>query len=136
MAQVPDFGASLSQGMHAAAAYAIMKADVNLKAANTALTDAKTTLAENLIPGAEGIAAITTQLSNLAKAATNLVGKSQQGYESMIMEMRGAMTDLFEKAASMGKQGQEIIVNIQNDIGDRYQKGVKLLEDSMNNWSN
>lgn len=131
MAGVPDYGSAFSQGLSAGSAYDVSQADINLKRANTSLTDAKATLAENLIPGAEGIAAITTQLANLAKAATNLVGKSTAGYEDMLLEMRSTMTDLFEKAAAMGKNGQEIIVNIQNDLGNQFQEGIKELQRSI-----
>lgn len=89
-------------------------------------------MAENLIPGAEGIAAITTQLANLAKAATNLVGKSQAGYEDMLLEMRSVMTDMFEEAHNMGANAQDIIINIKNDIGSQFDKGIEELESSIN----
>lgn len=139
-ASMPDFGQSITSGLQASTASATGDADINLKNANAALTQAQTVLTENLIPGSEGVATVTEQMSNVAKAVTDLIGQSKAGYKETMGEMSKMVTSLMEKVTELGGDTQTVIYNIKNQIGNGFDKGVQFLEEQLNNtndyWSN
>ena len=137
---MPDLGQSITSGLQASTASATGEADINLKNANAALTQAQTTLAENLIPGSEGVATVTEQISNVAKAVTDLIGQSKAGYKETLGEMSKMVTNLMEKVTELGGDTKTVIYNIKNQIGEGFEKGVQFIEEQMKNtsdyWSN
>lgn len=139
-ASMPDFGQAFTSGLQASTAAATGEADINLKNANAALTQAQTAITENLIPGSEGIATVTTEASNLAKAVTDLIGQSKAGYKETLGEMSKMFTQLMEKVTELGGDTQTVIYNIKNQIGQGFEKGVQFFEEQMKNssdyWSN
>lgn len=139
-ATMPDLGQSITSGLQASTASATGEADINLKNANAALTQAQTTLAENLIPGSEGVATVTEQISNVAKAVTDLIGQSKAGYKETLGEMSKMVTNLMEKVTELGGDTKTVIYNIKNQIGEGFEKGVQFIEEQMKNtsdyWSN
>lgn len=90
--------------------------DTALKAANTALTETKEVLASKLIPGAEAIATVTQQLSNLSSAAVKLYGLDAQEYETKITELVSAGKTLLSEAESKGIDVEIALQKIQNEI--------------------
>ena len=131
-ASMPDMGQSFTSGLQAATASATGEADVGLKNANAALTQAQTTLAENLIPGSEGVATVTEQVSNIAKAVTDIIGKSQAGYKETLGEMSKITTQLMEKISELGGDAKTVIYNIKNQIGNGFEKGIQFIEEQLN----
>ncbi len=87
-------------------------ADVNLTNARKALTNTDRTLREKLIPGAEGIATVTKELSSLVGAAAELIGKDTAGYRKMLEDLQLKMTDWMEKAANVGIPATNIFLRI------------------------
>jgi len=81
---------------------------------NAKLTEAKTILSEAMIPGAEAIAVVTTQIGNMVKAISETIGSSSTGYQEGIREIQSTLTDLFEKLDEVGGNAKETVINIWN----------------------
>ena len=106
----------LTKGIQTAIQQDQATADINLKTANQALTESKTVLSDNLIPGTEAIATVTQQVANLAKAAENLMGKDAQGYQDILLELKSAALESMEKLSQVGGQAEKAINEIQSEI--------------------
>jgi uncharacterized protein YukE len=136
MPSVPDLGSAVTTGLQAATQMGVGEADINLKKANAALTQAQTTLAENLIPGSEGIATITEQFSNLAEAVSNLVGQSTKGYQDVLSSISQTVSDLATKVTEIGGNTKQIIQNVWYNLGEAERSGIEWIEKQLGNtWS-
>lgn len=99
-------------------------ADVNLKNANTALTETKNALSKALLPGAEALATITQQLSNLATAASNLLGSDVGEYQDKLEEIGDYAGEWFEKAKQQGKSIQETLLEVEDKLKGKYKESL------------
>jgi len=108
---------AIASGVSSAVSIAQSSADVALKNANTTLTQTQNKLQEALVPGAEGVETITSELGKLADAVTGIIGQSKAGYEQMLGEMSLAAAEWMNKAAQIGKTAQDIVIKVSNDAG-------------------
>lgn len=126
-AMASGFGNPLGQGVTSALSAMQVGSDVKLKEATRVLTEAKSTLAEALIPGAETVKTITTQLSNIASALENLYGKSAPQYEQIITDLEAAGAELIKKAEGMAMDVQEFKDKILQE--GKYHPGARGIPD-------
>jgi gas vesicle protein len=112
---MPQIQDTVTPAINTALSYMQTDADVGLKQASTALNEAKATLSEALIPGAQAVATITTQLGNLVEAAANLFGKSTAGYEETLIEIKSTAQKLIEKATQQGEDVKAIVDKLKNN---------------------
>lgn len=73
-------------------------ASTDLTAANEALTVANSKLKEALVPGAEGIAVVTEQVSNMIKAVGSFIGRDEAQYRAVIDDVRANIGEWIDKA--------------------------------------
>lgn len=118
-------GAAVNTALNATSTSASNK----LKQAQSALSSSQNKLQEALIPGAEGISIITSELRNLAQAVTGIIGQNSAQYRDTLAEIGNTMAQWFGKAQELGKSAQETIVNIQNEI-NLPAKVINFLKDA------
>ena len=110
--------------------------DIELKAANTVLAETKAVLQEALVPGAESVEILTTQLKNMALAISEMAGKNKAEYKDMLGKMQGTLTDLFMKIDEMGGKTQEIIVNVGSTLKGVSNEALNYLEKTYQDMKN
>ena len=110
--------------------------DIELKQANTVLAETKAVLQEALVPGAESVEILTTQLKNMALAISEMAGKNKAEYKDMLGKMQGTLTDLFMKIDEMGGKTQEIIVNVGSTLKGVSNEALNYLEKTYQDMKN
>jgi len=73
-------------------------ASTDLTQANEALANANAKLREALVPGAEGIAVVTEQVSNMVKAVGSFIGRNEAQYKALIDDVRANIGEWIDKA--------------------------------------
>lgn len=105
--------------------FAKTQADVTLQNANTKLTEAKTTLSENLIPGSEAVSIISTNIAELLGSLDDLLKNYVPSYDAAVKEIETTVKQLIEK----GKNSGNSVINIYNDVKGVIGDKVDQFED-------
>jgi molybdenum-dependent DNA-binding transcriptional regulator ModE len=128
---------AVTTGLNTAMSMANTQSDINLKEANKALAEVNETLRQALVPGAEGVAAVTEQLANLAKAAANLFGSNQAGYEEGLTELTQGVEQLVEHArqsnVDVGKAARTAIEELSKSGNENA--AVKFIKQWWNDFN-
>lgn len=109
-------------------------ADVELKQAQTALTNAQITLSENLIPSSEAKATIATNIADLVKSVDNVIRKDLGDYTEFVGKAKEVVSDLVQKAKEVG-------LNLKEIAEDAYEqakgvsKGARIILDNIKDFS-
>lgn len=126
---MPILADTITPAVHSGLSAKQTEADVGLKQANEALSNAQATLAENLVPGSEAISTVTRNIADLIKAADKMLQQYNPGYKETLEKIQGSITDLLEKAHNNGIMPNQIIVNVKNEVGDAYKTLENLIDE-------
>lgn len=101
----------------------VAQQDIALKQASTELTKTQEMLRSKLVPGAETVSKVMTQVSNLVGALEKLAGRDQAGYESAILKGVELAMDLVSKIRGMETPAQieqkvEVILKDNPKVGE------------------
>lgn len=107
-------------------------ADIQLKKANALLVKTNTKLRKALIPGAEGVSLVTSEITNILKMFKKMYGQEVPGYQKMLETMQGTVTDWLWKARQAGIDTKQIVVNVRNKIGGLPADLLETLEKNAN----
>lgn len=119
---MPQLSDIITPAVNTAMSAARTETDTELTQAKTAVTKVEKQLKEALVPGAEGIAVVTGQITSLLKAAEQLIGQSAAGYKEMLEKITSTLVEVIEKAGQSNIGGQNIFIKI---LGER----LKLTQD-------
>lgn len=129
----------------ASTAYQIAQtqSSTELNEARHTLTKAQTDLQEALVPGAEGIAVVTSKLADIAKAVVEVIDSNSPDTQAVLSEASDLAVKWFEKGKEVGKSVQEIYINVVGEVQDLGSEAVDFIRRSYNdakqhrqNWSN
>lgn len=111
----------ITPAVQSAVAVKQMQADITLKTAREAQTKVLTTLSEQLVPGAQAISTVTTEIKEVAEAINMLIGKDAAGYAQQIQDMAETLKQGIAEAKRLGitmyKHGQAFVDQV-NKIAD------------------
>lgn len=126
MANIADYSQAVNSAMQAS----MVSADVDLREAQTAVQESQAELQAALVPGAQGIATVTEQLANLAKAAEQIIGNDVQGYREAFADVSSQMTAWLEKLEKAGNASKTTIINVINEATEGFPRTHQWLKDN------
>lgn len=122
MGAVPMIRDTITPAVNTGMQVAQAQSDIQLRQAQTAVQNANAKLQEALVPGAEGLATVTTQVANLAKAVSSLIGKSEAGYGEMLEKASQSLAAWMWKAREARIQLQQVMQNLPGQLRSVVEK--------------
>lgn len=113
-APVFDYGSTISSGISSGAQVARLGPELDSIKANTAFTNAKTVLAENMEPGSEAVEKVTNAINQLGEYITESFDGSKQAWKQAHQEAIDLTSQLIEKIVNKG-QDIKVIINNATD---------------------
>lgn len=115
---MPQISDEITPAINTGMQVAQTESNVTYQAAQTATENAKAVLTQNLIPGSQALSTVAQAAADVIKSIDGLLKENFGTYGQMVEDSVGILTDLKDKAVSVGTDATELVEYIMEDIGD------------------
>ncbi len=107
-------------------------ADVAINNARAAVAETENSLKKALVPGAESVSLLTSNVKDLLSAANDILSQDKSGYKAELREISRSLSEILTKADSLGKNTYNQVINVVNDVKGKASDVVKDANDYWN----